>query len=127
MSFPKTNTSSIIINEIETTIQCTTFDDKHLIIISQLDNFGTWLYANIDECINGKILYQTKILLGKRDNAVLYIYARQLIEQIYKTGNISKLNNLKPLVLSISLHQNNNDAKSMQDILNKLFEINTWQ
>lgn len=65
---------------------------------------------------------KTQVLLGKRDDAILHIYARQIIEVVSKVSN-------KPIVLAISLEDSKEarSAAAMQTILNKLFEINTWQ
>ena len=91
-------------------------------LITQTENFGTWINAWTEECADGKLLFQTKVLLGKRDDPVLHIFARQIVEKIALTS-ISK----KPLLLSIALVDSGKSAKAMETILNKLFEINTWQ
>jgi len=122
MSIPTTNSISLTIGDIETDIQCTSYSDRHFVLISQLGNFGTFINAWCEESADGHTFYQTKILLGKREEPVLHIYARQIIEKI-----VCSSMNRKPLVLAISLNQNAQDAKTMQEILNILFEINTWQ
>ena len=67
-------------------------------------------------------IYQTQTLLGKRDDPLLYIYARQIIERI-TTGT---QDHRKPLLLAISLREEARDSQTFTDILNKLDEIKTW-
>lgn len=61
------------------------------------------------------------VRLGKRDDPLLMIYARQIIERISLVSD-------KPLLLSISLKSDeaSRNNVSFQNILNKLFEIATW-
>lgn len=122
MNLPATNSTSLTVEGIETDIQCTSYSDRHFVIISQLGNFGTFVNAWCEESADGNTLFQTKVLLGKREEPILHIYARQIIEKIVNTST-----SRKPLVLAISLHQDTQGAKAMQMILNALFEINTWQ
>jgi hypothetical protein len=122
MSIPATNSASLTIGGIQTDIQCTSYSDRHFVVVSQLGNFGTFVNAWCEESPDGNTLYQTKVLLGKREEPILHIYARQIIEKIV-TSSTSR----KPLVLAISLHKDSQGAGTMQEVLNKLFEINTWQ
>lgn len=63
--------------------------------------------------------YETSVLLGKRDDLLLQVYARQIIEKISK---YSKL----PLLLAISLQENGRDVEIFNNVLNTLEEIRTW-
>lgn len=63
---------------------------------------------------------QTQTVLGKRDDPLLSVYARQIIEKIALVSD-------KPLMLVIALTEDGRDTKTFQQILNKLYEINTWQ
>lgn len=58
--------------------------------------------------------------MGKRDDPLLHIYARQIVERMSATTD-------KPLLLSISLRPEGRSAELFQAVLNKLYEVNTWQ
>jgi len=123
MDASKTISSSIVTaKDVTTFVHCTSFFDRHVVGIAQLSKFGTWIEGWCEESADGNVLFQTKVLLGKRDDPILHIYARQIIEKI-----VSSSTSRKPLLLSISLQPDSHDAITMQDILNKVFEINTWQ
>jgi len=64
-------------------------------------------------------IYEVQSLLGKRDDVLLNVYARQIIERISATSD-------KPLLLALSLKPEGRDAETFRDVLNKLFEIATW-
>ena len=122
LKLPRSNLTTVNTTAGPTDIQCTSYSDRHFVVVSQLKNFGTWIHAWCEECPDGRVLYQTKVLLGKRDDPILHIYARQIVEKIAGTSA-----DRKPLLLAISLHRDAQDAKTMQEVLNALFEINTWQ
>ena len=122
MDLPRSASTTVSTEVKCTEIQCTSYSDRHFVVVSQLGNFGTWILAWCEECADGKVLYQTKVLLGKREDPVLHIYARQIIETVCKTST-----DRKPLLLAISLHKDAQDAKTMEQVLNGLFAINTWQ
>ena len=125
---PITNKTTIDVADKCTTIHCTSYADRHFILVTQLESFGSWLHAWVEECADGKLLFQTKVLLGRRDDPVLHIFARQIIEKIALTSADSVHSaSRKPLVLAIGLEESGRSAKAMEAILNKLFEINTWQ
>jgi hypothetical protein len=58
-------------------------------------------------------------LQGKREDPLLAVYARQLLEKI---SGIST----KPLLLSIALSSDCRSAENFQTIVNKVLEIGTW-
>ena len=78
---------------------------------------SAWTESSEMDC-NNKI-YRMETLLGRRDDPLLNIYARQIIEQISKTSD-------KPLLLSVALKPEGRDTATFQEVLNKLLEIQTW-
>lgn len=118
---PVQKKSSIISKDgIRTDIICTTYNDRHFIVISQMKKFGTLINAWAENKGDGGKFYDMATLLGRRDDPLLNIYARQLIE---KTSAVSD----KPLLLAISLLPNGRDTEIFQDILNCVETCNTWQ
>jgi hypothetical protein len=63
--------------------------------------------------------YETSIMLGKRDDILLQVYARQIIEKISKHSTL-------PLLLAISLQENGRGVNIFETVLNTIEEIRTW-
>ena len=119
--FPATDSAVVRSAEgVETTIISTSYDDYHFVNITQINKMGTVIHAWPNKIEGmGDVIYETKTLLGKREDSLLDVYARQIIERIEKVSN-------KPLILAISLKEEGRDAKTFSDILNKLYAISGW-
>ena len=79
------------IKTIKTTIICKRYDDKILVIISQGDIMGTMMEGfMIDHDDNSKT-FSSVTLLGRRDDVLLLVYLKQLVEFFNKSHNISVL------------------------------------
>ena len=63
--------------------------------------------------------FDIQTLLGRRDDPVLHVYARQLIERISASSE-------KPLLLAIALKEDGRGPAFFQDIVNKVIELRTW-
>lgn len=87
-------------------------------MITQLNKFGTVIEV-IPEIISDsdKPLYHVKTLLGKRDDVLLDVYARQIIQYICKNCPV------RPIVLTIALHDDGRDKETFDSVLNKVKEI----
>jgi proteasome assembly chaperone 3 len=106
---------TIELNGIPTEILCTSFVDRIVIFISQMNKVGTLISAWSEQKNDGGKIYQTSILLGKRDDPLLTIYARQLIEKITAHCN-------KTLLLGISLKEEGRSREQFQFIINSVLE-----
>ncbi len=115
-SLPSETKIEIELNGVKTEIMCATFDSKILIFITQINKIGTFIKAWADSKADGGKIYQTSIVLGKRDDPLLTIYARQLIEKI-------SLFSSKSLLLGISLKEEGRSREHFQEIINKVLEI----
>jgi len=119
------NKSEIQDDEIVTDIVVQSFTDRHVVIITQLGKLGTIINAESDlssnsaNIIDGKKTYTMNTLLGKRNDPLFDVYARQIIERIAITSD-------KPLLLTIALVESGRGVKYMEAILNKIMEIKTW-
>lgn len=113
--------SSISVREgtVHTDIVCTAYADRIFVVITQINKFGTIIQADSESKADGEKIYQISTVMGKRDDPLLHIYARQIIERISMHCN-------KPLLLCISLLPECRDTESFQTILNHLYENNTW-
>lgn len=83
-------------------------------MITQIDKFGTLLHAWSEQKADFGKIYQVQTLLGKRDDPLLTIYARQIIERLSTQTD-------KHLLLSISLRNDGRDSEHFQAIINKIF------
>ncbi|CAM9494949.1 unnamed protein product [Choristocarpus tenellus] len=57
-------------------------------------------------------------LLGKRDDPLLTLYARQLLEQMKSD---------KPLLLAICLKDEGRDSGTFQAVINEVLRLGGWQ
>lgn len=113
--FPKEVTSLVEVDGIPTEIICTTFADCFFVVVTQIGKFGTIIRAESSEKADGGYIFAVNTLLGKRDDPLLTIYARQIIERI---SPYSK----NPLVLTISLKEEGRSKNHFEAIVNKILE-----
>ena len=107
-------------NEIRTDIICTTYSDRHFVLITQMKKVGTLIQAWSDKKSDGNYFYEMVTLLGRRDDPLLNVYARQIIEKISAYSD-------KPLLLGISLVPEGRGKEIFEAVLNNLLETtNTW-
>lgn len=106
--------------EVCTDIICTTYNDRHFVVISQMKKFGTVISAWAETKADGGKSFDMVTLLGRRDDPLLNVYARQLIEKISIVSD-------KPLLLAIALVEGGRDVQTFQDILNNIAGHNSWQ
>jgi len=90
------------------------------VVISQLDKFGTLIKAWSEQKSDGGKLYHITTLMGRRDDPLLTIYARQIVERL------ALIDIHKPLLLAIALSDSGRSTDSFQAIINHLFEKNAW-
>jgi len=120
---PQNKTSHTNHAGVTTDILCTTYSDYHFVTITQLKKFGTIIHAWADRHLDGSsgVTYEMNVLLGKREDTLLMVYARQIMQRI---GTSSA----KPLILAIALREGEEgrDADTFAQVLNSLFAISTW-
>ena len=122
MAHPIQSKSSISSSngEVCTDIICTTYNDRHFIVISQMKKFGTLINAWAETKADGGKSFDMVTLLGRRDDPLLNVYARQLIEKISLVSD-------KPLLLAIALVAGGRDVETFQNVLNNIASNNSWQ
>eukprot|EP00904_Undaria_pinnatifida_P011985 jgi/Undpi1/7917/HiC_scaffold_24.g10389.m1 len=62
--------------------------------------------------------YSVQVLLGKRDDPLLSLYARQLLEQMKSD---------KPLLLAICLKEEGRDTGTFQEVINRVLSLGGWE
>ncbi|KAI8463093.1 MAG: hypothetical protein J3K34DRAFT_445302 [Monoraphidium minutum] len=76
------------------------YEDGLFLVASQIGAFGTVMRAKPDATAEGRALtYSTAVLLGRRDEPLLALAARQLVEAAVEAGNT------RPLTLSLGLKE----------------------
>lgn len=98
---------------------CIVYSDRVFVVITQLSKFGTIMKAWAEPKSEGGFVFQVSTIMGKRDDPLLHIYARQILERLSTSSD-------KPLLLSLSLKPDCRDAETFQEILNQLFQNNAW-
>ncbi|KAF1331278.1 hypothetical protein FI667_g4392, partial [Globisporangium splendens] len=68
------------INGVATDIAVTIFADRLFIAVTQLGTFGTLVEAHQKDTISGKFQPDIRVRLGRRDDPLLLVYARQFLE-----------------------------------------------
>ena len=114
--FPHQRHASVTNGDICTEINVSVYTDHYFVSISQNGRFGTIIKAwqtQGNEFTNAT--FESNVLLGKREDTVAMLYARQICEKL-------SLHSTKPLVLCISLVERGRGLDVVRDVLAKLFE-----
>ncbi|XP_046361631.1 proteasome assembly chaperone 3-like [Haliotis cracherodii] len=86
-----------VVNDNHTDVLCSRFDDRLLLVVSQLQKFGTMVQISrnivLDEMQQSTSVYSTKVLLGS-DEPLTHVLAKNLIAEVKTT---------KPIILTMSL------------------------
>mmetsp|Transcript_18747 Transcript_18747/g.24755 ORF Transcript_18747/g.24755 Transcript_18747/m.24755 type:complete len:141 (+) Transcript_18747:77-499(+) len=112
--------SAAIIKGIHTDFVITVYDDKIFILVTQLQKIGTLISVESERsALGGSNGYSTSVLLGRRDDPLLLIYARQVMEQVCAGVG-------KPLLLGIALKPEGRDPQTFESIMNELIRLKKW-
>ncbi|TYZ56941.1 hypothetical protein PybrP1_003194 [[Pythium] brassicae (nom. inval.)] len=68
------------INGVPTEFAVTIFADRVFIVVTQLGTFGTLVEAHQKDTISGRFQPDIHVRLGRRDDPLLLVYARQFLE-----------------------------------------------
>ncbi|CAM9574641.1 unnamed protein product, partial [Phaeothamnion confervicola] len=103
-----------VVNGIHTDIVFLQYTDRTFVTITQVTKLGTLMTARMEESSMRGKSYEVQTLLGRRDDPLLFIYARQLMEQLGLT---------KPLLLAIALTDKGRDSNTFQAIVNAVLGL----
>ncbi|GBF98097.1 hypothetical protein Rsub_10843 [Raphidocelis subcapitata] len=87
-----------------TDIIASKYEDGLLLVVSQIGAFGTVLRARPDASAEGRTTYSTSVLLGRRDEPLLTLAARQLVEAAVEGGYT------RPLTVTLGLKHHTLEA-----------------
>jgi proteasome assembly chaperone 3 len=95
----------------------TTYQDRILVLITQLGTLGTVLHAEKETVLGGGSTFRVDTLLGHRDDPLPELCARQLVEQLAAEGCTL------PLLLCLSLDQTS--LRKQEEIIAHVKQL--WQ
>lgn len=110
----------VVVGEASIDIISSSYADRHVVVITQTEMIGTVVTARPLVGPTGSVQYDVKVVFGKREDPLLLVYGRQVMEKIYLGGS------RKPLLLAVALRESGRSAECFQAVLNKLEEIRTW-
>lgn len=106
---------------VSTSVLVQLYSDRILVTLTQVSAFGSVLTASTDVSPHdGRRTYDVEVLLGRRDDPLLCIYCRQLVE---KAGLVDKLG--RPVLLTICLKEDGRDSDTFQKVLNETLRMLT--
>jgi len=80
---------------------------------------SAWAEENVGGS-SGSYTYETRTLIGKRDDPVLGVYARRLMESIVMSGSE------KTLLLAICIVEEGKTPEVFHEVIEAVMSIKTW-
>lgn len=123
-SVPTTLTRSFSVNSVPTDVWVQLFADRIVFGITQINTkVGTFLSCHIDESIiDNRIRFTVTPLLGKRNDAVLEVFCRQVTERIASLRTTAAAV-CPPVLLGISLKNTDPDTfRTLVDLMVNLYK-----
>jgi hypothetical protein len=124
---PVTLTKSYEVMGIMTDCWVQLFGDQIVLGVSQLQGkVGTYILCQVEEtALDSKTRFQISTLMGKRDDALLEVYARRVTEKI-AAMRVSRADPAPPVLLGISLKpESSKDPKMFTEIVDILVKLYT--
>eukprot|EP00586_Coscinodiscus_wailesii_P023019 CAMPEP_0172504252 /NCGR_PEP_ID=MMETSP1066-20121228/176817_1 /TAXON_ID=671091 /ORGANISM="Coscinodiscus wailesii, Strain CCMP2513" /LENGTH=150 /DNA_ID=CAMNT_0013280337 /DNA_START=180 /DNA_END=632 /DNA_ORIENTATION=- len=120
-SLPASIARSYSINDIPTDITIQRFSDRLFVGVSQLNGkIGHFLSCAVEESIiDGSKTFHVITLLGKRDDALIEVCARQINEKLYALYG----NGCGSLLLGMSLLEEGRHFTVVKAIVNVILEL----
>lgn len=121
---PGARQTAWVLNGIRTEVVVVPYADRTFVIVTQLKKLGNVILATSDAVGGGMARpsggrrYSVQVLLGKRDDPLLSLYARQLLEQMKSD---------KPLLLAICLKEEGRDTGTFQEVINRVLSLGGWE
>lgn len=121
---PVTLTRSYGIKGIVTDCWVQLFNDQIVIGVSQLDGrVGTYILCQVEQtALDSKPRFNISTVLGKRDDALMEVYARRITERIASL-RASSSDPVPPVLLGISLKEESKDRDMFMEIVDVLVKL----
>ena len=100
----------------------TAFVDRIMVVITQLGTLGTVLHAEKETAMGGAstFAYRVDTLLGRRDQPLAELCARQLAERLYDAGCD------RPLLLCLALEPARLTQQAVKEVLEAVVQHPVW-
>ena len=76
--------SSFMVHGIRTEFIVRVCESSVLLLVTQLDKVGTVVQCEKETSSDGGIVFSTRVLIGKREDPLVDVFSRQIIESISK-------------------------------------------
>ena len=104
-----------------TKIALTAYSNRVFVVVTQTDNLGTLIAAERDLAIDPTCTcYSTRVLLGRRDDETLEVYARTMVELVAKRV----ATDAPPLLLAISIKEHS--PETFKAVMKFVEEHRVW-
>ena len=118
---PRTATHETTVCGVLTRFVLTAYSNRIFVVVSQTQNMGTLIHASADNPIDAATgSFTTRVLIGKRDDDHLEVYARAMCELICRRAP-----DAGPLLLAISI-QGAHSNEMFRGILKEVEEHRVW-
>ena len=106
---------------VPTKIALTAYSNHVFVVVTQTDNLGTLIAAERDLAIDPTCTcYSTRVLLGRRDDETLEVYARTMVELVAKRF----ATDAPPLLLAISIKEHS--PETFKAVMKFVEEHRVW-
>ena len=100
---------------LETEVMVTQYSDRVFVVVTQTNKLGAILAATAESSGQDNI-FRVRNVLGRRDDPLLNIYARNIAEEVARTS-------ARPLLLAVSLSEEGRSPQVFQELLSEILSI----
>mmetsp|Transcript_39902 Transcript_39902/g.47923 ORF Transcript_39902/g.47923 Transcript_39902/m.47923 type:complete len:144 (-) Transcript_39902:41-472(-) len=126
-SLPVTIHRSLLVNQIHSEIMLQRFSDRTFVLITQIGKVGNLLSCSLETSdIDCSKTYHVSNLLGNREDSLLGVYARAILEKIVdldKEQQRYSLTSTVPLLLGIALKKEGRGTEIFQSIIKQVISM----
>lgn len=121
MAFPvATRELTATIGGTETQLLLSAYADRVLVVVTQVGSLGTILHAQKEEVLGGGTTYRVETLVGRRDDPLPELCARQLVERAAEAGCT------RPLLLCLGLRPGGSSLEAVRQIVGLVLDNPVW-
>lgn len=106
------------IDGVATTFSYSMYMDQTLMFVTQTGTAGTMIAATQDAAFDGSTTYSTAVVLGKRDEPLLQLCARQIVELAGAAGY------KKPMLIGLGFKQHS--MQLVKQVMQAISTDNVW-
>lgn len=119
--FPRTRRKTVSVDGIDTEVVTQLFEDCVFVMVTQLGKLGTIISVPPERANDGSHRFEPRVLLGRRDDPLLLLYARQIAEQVSKEAVEDRT-----VMAAIALKPDGRAPAIFQAVINAVLELRVW-